>query len=226
MKGSVLCGFFLKLRIGRTPIRLGVTRCYLELPLPDPMKFSQRGKSRKKRGKSRASGPPGMVLVAVGGKQILFVQSRWNPVEFLGSLPIWGEPLSLSEIHRFLFPGEPWLMKRPTTTTSTPTLYAAPVDDLKPDLALVADYLALTAFEGEPVGSRQTGSLLIFPDGGVWKAMLKDKNTGKCLWIAFESLLDVFSVLEESLSSPSAIWRDDRHAGHEQAKRNKPGRTA
>lgn len=206
------------------PIPPLVTRCFLELPLARTWEKTKGGGSRKKSGKSGESGFPGLLTACFGGRQILFRQDRWVPVEFLGSLPIWGTPLTAKQMFRFLFPGKAYAMKRPTTNAAAPSLYAAPIGDLEDGLKLLADQLALTAWEGEPIGSRQTGSVLIFPDSGVWKGMLKDKNTARCLWVASESLLDIFAVLESSLGDPMAVWRDDRHAGHEQAKRNKPNK--
>lgn len=190
------------------------------------MKFRQSGKARKKCLPYWATGTTRLLAVSVRGRQYLLQQSIWNPVVYLGWNPIWGEPLTAGELFRFLFPGERFPMQRPTSAPRTTPLYAAPVDDLLDGLKLLADHLALTAFEGEGPGSRLVSSLLIFADDGVWKAMLKDKNAGKCLWIASPSLLDIFAVMDESLGSPNAIWRDDRHAGHETARRNKPNKTS
>lgn len=192
--------------------------------MPKSWEKTKGGSTRKNRPKDWEPGWPGLISLVIRDRQILFRQDRFVPVEYFGSLPVWGEPLTARAMFRYLFPGVPYAMKRPATTPATPSLYAAPIGDLEDGLKLLADQLALTAYEGEPVGSRQTGSILLFPDAGVWKGMLKDKNVGKCLWVASESLLDIFAVLEGALADPVAVWRDDRHAGHETARRNKPGK--
>lgn len=115
-------------------------------------------------------------------------------------------------------------MKREDYVPTGAGKYAAPVDDLADQLLLLAEHLACVQWDGEPVGSRQTGSLLIFPQDGVWKARLVDKNTSRCLWIACSSLLDVFQATESALADPNAQWRLDRAAGHPQASRVKPGK--
>lgn len=165
-----------------------------------------------------------MIAPVVGDRQFLLKQSIWKPIELLGVVPLWGEPLSVENLWRTLFPGEAMALERPATSAWAPRLYEAPVDDLVDQYCLLAERLACTAFAGEPPGSRPTGSVLVFPQEGVWKVMLKDKAVGKCLWAASPSFLTVFQVLEATLADPHCVWRDDRREGHETARRNKPAK--
>lgn len=80
-------------------------------------------------------------------------------------------------------------------------------------------HLSARAFaEGDP---RDPGSLLIFRGDGCWKAMLKDKNDGTCLWVAAATLDGLFAAVEASLTSPDAEWRTDRKGPGDVARRVK-----
>lgn len=82
----------------------------------------------------------------------------------------------------------------------------------------------LTQDRWEDGTARQTSSMLLFRDGGVFKVMFRDKDAGACLWIAVQSPLNAFDALEAALCDPRADWRADRQQPGQQAKRIKrPG---
>lgn len=73
-----------------------------------------------------------------------------------------------------------------------------------------------------PDGSpRHTSNLTIFTDGGVVKAVLKDRDAGLCLWAASKTLAGLPGVLEALLCDPEAEWRMDRQTSGQQATRVK-----
>ena len=57
--------------------------------------------------------------------------------------------------------------------------------------------------DGKP---RKRGSLLIFADGPVMKALLLDKDVGEQLWSVGETLEAAIMAMEESLETGSAAW--------------------
>lgn len=81
----------------------------------------------------------------------------------------------------------------------------------------------LTQVEWSDGSKRQTSSLLVFADGGVCKAMLRDREAALCLWVACETVSGVFGVLEAALCDPRAEWRVDRQQDGQQASRRRRG---
>lgn len=92
------------------------------------------------------------------------------------------------------------------------------------DLAQLAPALAerLTLLTYEDGSARQTDTLLVFAQDGVWKAALRDRDSRLCLWAASPVLIDLVEVLEGLLCDPAAVWRADRAAGAAEASRQKP----
>lgn len=113
-------------------------------------------------------------------------------------------------------------MKKPLPQSAPRPSLAASVDDLVERFPTLADFLASTCYDGDPPGTRCTGTLLVFAQDGSWKACLRDRQESRCLWVASLSLFELFTVLEAALSDPAAVWRYDRMDGHEQAKRIPP----
>lgn len=67
--------------------------------------------------------------------------------------------------------------------------------------------------------ARQTASVLLFKQDGMIKAMLRDRDTGLCLWAAGNGLFAVLNALEGLLCDPKADWRQDRQVEGQKAKR-------
>lgn len=113
-------------------------------------------------------------------------------------------------------------MQRPKHKDQGPQAYAAEPDGLIGEFPLLAEYLTATFYEGEPVGSRQTGTLLVFAQDGSWRAVLRDRAENRCLWVTAATWEDLLPALENALGDPSSIWRADRVGGAPEATRQKP----
>jgi hypothetical protein len=59
-------------------------------------------------------------------------------------------------------------------------------------------------------GSRSTATLLVFVDGGLWKAVLNDRESGLQLWASGESHQGLLAELESRLTAPVVDWRVQR----------------
>jgi len=64
-------------------------------------------------------------------------------------------------------------------------------------------------------------SLSLFVQDGQWKAILKDKQDGLCLWVSAQTIAALWTSLEACLVDPETVWRTDRYAGANSAKRVK-----
>lgn len=62
-----------------------------------------------------------------------------------------------------------------------------------------------------PDGSTRTPStLLLFCDGGLWKAALNEKDSSLVLWATSETLQGLWAELEARLNAPVVDWRASR----------------
>lgn len=77
----------------------------------------------------------------------------------------------------------------------------------------------LTQHKWEDDSPRDPGSMLVFVQDSMLKAMLRDRNDGTCLWVAAGSLQGLLDAVEGSLMDPGADWRLDRQRPGDQAKR-------
>ncbi len=112
-------------------------------------------------------------------------------------------------------------MKKPVQQTTERTVYAALLDGIIDRCPAVAEQLTATAYDGDPPGTRQTATLMIFAQDGAWKACLRDRQEQRCAWVAAALFDDLLPVLNDALVSGSVVWRDDRASGYETAKRQK-----
>lgn len=87
---------------------------------------------------------------------------------------------------------------------------------------VLMDHLTQTAWEDGT--TRQTSTLSVFAGDGAFKALLKDRETQLCLWVASPSLEKLYDVLEAALVDPGSVWRRDRMAAGDKSSRVK-GRT-
>ena len=70
------------------------------------------------------------------------------------------------------------------------------------------DYLTQTKWkDGE---AREVSTLMVIPEGGVFKGMLRDRAMGVVCWVASPTLSGLFEVLEAALNDPHHEWRLDR----------------
>jgi len=79
----------------------------------------------------------------------------------------------------------------------------------------------LTQTVWEDGSTRVVSTLTIFADGGMVKALLKDREGGCCLWAASKTFTDVPGILEALLADPAAEWRVDRVVAGQKASRVK-----
>ena len=114
-------------------------------------------------------------------------------------------------------------MKKPLNHAVHTGKDAAALDGLVESFPTICEFLTSTAYDGEAAGTRQTSTLLVFAQDGAWKACLRDRQEGRCMWVAAAVWNDLLPVLEDALANGSGVWRDDRAAGHETAKRQKKG---
>lgn len=117
-------------------------------------------------------------------------------------------------------------MKKPPRQSSERTAYAAPLDGLLDDYPTLAEFLTSTAYDGDLPGSRQTATLLIFAQDGMWKACLRDRQEMRSAWVAAALFNDLLPVLENALGDAGLVWRDDRASGAPEAKRHNPKKGA
>lgn len=83
----------------------------------------------------------------------------------------------------------------------------------------VWEYLTETTYtDGQ---KRQTSSLNIFFQDGVFKCSLRDRDVGEILWASADGPLGCLKVLEGKLVSGEADWRKDTYAG---GAKKKPGK--
>lgn len=139
----------------------------------------------------------------------------WGSVVLLYWAPVWMWPerMPCPEIEEALLMG----LSRPTKPPTGNGGYAAPSGPGDEDVPLLVEYLSATTYDdGTP---RQTSTLLLMAQDGAWKACLRDREQGMCLWVAAPSFGALIGVVEASLGLPDAPWRLDRASGHPTASR-------
>lgn len=150
---------------------------------------------------------------------------------YLVYFPRWGPPWIAHHVPRLLRYGTPpdflevfdfyqgLEMKKPPVSGNNFLAYAASPDDWLDLYPLLVEHLTATAYDGEAAGTRATSTLLIFAQDGTWRAVLRDRQAGRCLWVSCLGAEELLQVLENALGDPGAIWRDDRASGAETARR-------
>lgn len=114
------------------------------------------------------------------------------------------------------------ISRRLPAVAGGPQAVAADAEPLAEQYPNLAERLTEQVFsDGQP---RKVDTCLIFAQDGAWKACLRDREEGVCLWVTTGSLLDLLDVLEAALKDPHAVWRADRTQGAPEATRKKPGK--
>lgn len=73
------------------------------------------------------------------------------------------------------------------------------------------DFMTVEAVKGKP---RETGSLFVFVDMGLFKACLTDRQVEMTLWQAQDSLAGLLEALEADLASGDRkLWRSKKPTG-------------
>lgn len=70
------------------------------------------------------------------------------------------------------------------------------------------EFLTLCVLPGG--ATRSPATLLVFSEGGLWKAVLNERDAGLNLWATAESLQGLWSELEARLTAPVVDWRPAR----------------
>jgi hypothetical protein len=68
----------------------------------------------------------------------------------------------------------------------------------------------LTEQTWEDGKKRETSTLLVFVEGGMWKCRLNDRATKLSAWVSAESWESLIETVESSLKVGSLEWRADR----------------
>lgn len=110
-------------------------------------------------------------------------------------------------------------MKRKEKKRGQETQRAAEDPDLRERFPTLYDYLTSLTYDGEDGGVRTVSTLLVFAADDVFKACLRDRDEGVCLWVAGRTFGDLLRVLEDELANDTGVWRLDRAAGHQVAAR-------
>jgi hypothetical protein len=65
----------------------------------------------------------------------------------------------------------------------------------------------LTETQYSDGSERQTSTLLLFVEDGLWKARLADRAAGEQLWLSGATLGQLMDTLEDALTTGNADWR-------------------
>lgn len=89
------------------------------------------------------------------------------------------------------------------------------------DYPLILEHLTAPTFDDGT--RRETSTLMVFVQHGLWMLMLRDRAEGYCAWMPGETLEEAFQRLEAALDAGDpSLWRLDRRPGTEDvAKRKK-----
>lgn len=110
------------------------------------------------------------------------------------------------------------MLKKPSKGSGTlPAIPSVGWDEWSRQLPNLYAFLTQTEWDEGEV--RETGALLIFSDAGALKAMLKDKDQGRCLWVTGSSLKQLLEVADAKVIDDHADWREDKQAGKKKAGR-------
>jgi len=81
-----------------------------------------------------------------------------------------------------------------------------------PDEGFLSNWPTIAAFmtwQGQDSKHpRQTASLTVFWEQGTFKAVLKDRATGKSLWATSETFAALLDTLEQRLNADVVEWRE------------------
>src|SRR5262245_15850911 len=91
-------------------------------------------------------------------------------------------------------------VKKPVKSNPGGPDRAADPSQLEEDYPLLADQLTATHYDGDPPGSRQTATLLIFCQQGTYRACLRDRQEERCLWVSCVEWHDLLLLVETALS--------------------------
>jgi len=65
---------------------------------------------------------------------------------------------------------------------------------------------------GDGKGEREPSSLSIFPQDGLVKCALRERNTGKVTFLTATSVEQLLCKLDSALAEGQLLWREDKYA--------------
>jgi hypothetical protein len=68
----------------------------------------------------------------------------------------------------------------------------------------------LTATAWEDGAARQTGTVLLFAEDGVFKACVKDRDGQRVSWLSGGTMDDLLSAIDLGLREDSLVWRVEK----------------
>lgn len=88
-------------------------------------------------------------------------------------------------------------------------LVAGPSDDT---LAQLAPALLewMTAVAWDDGKARQTGTVMVMTEGGVWKAWMHDRDAKVSSWVTGKDLVEVLTRMDLLLQNGQGEWRSDK----------------
>jgi hypothetical protein len=104
------------------------------------------------------------------------------------------------------------------TVAAAPGGPAASIEGLS-KVPQYAEWMTATCYEdGTP---RMAPTLTIWCQGGEWRANLRDRAEGLCLWLSAATHSDLIKLVDEFCQSSDAPWRHDEFGTREKGKRVK-----
>lgn len=94
--------------------------------------------------------------------------------------------------------------------SSSPAGKGAAATDADLDASCPALHEFLTATQLPDGSARTVSTLLVFTEGGLWKACLNERDAGVNLWATAETLQALWAELEARLTAPMVDWRPSR----------------
>jgi hypothetical protein len=71
----------------------------------------------------------------------------------------------------------------------------------------------LTERRWEDGTKRETGTVMVLAEDGVWKAWLHDRDGKRSCWVSSGALFDLLIRVDEMLKTGAGDWRPDRTKG-------------
>jgi hypothetical protein len=98
------------------------------------------------------------------------------------------------------------LFKRPAGTGGPGKAVGKPVDErFEKKHPTLFDFLSQDTWpDGE---ARERATVILFAEGGTWKACLSDKTTQACLWATGDTFVGLLEGLEGRLTEDKPDWR-------------------
>jgi hypothetical protein len=101
-----------------------------------------------------------------------------------------------------------YLRKRSSSGAAHASNGACTTDSMGLSFPALVEELALGEWSpGEP---RETSTLLVFVEDGLWKACLHDRDAGKSCFVSAVSMGELIARVEQGLREDDLEWRDKR----------------